>query len=256
MSSIERRVEAVRAQFGPAAEAYLASAVHSAGADLVRLVTLLDPRSSDVVLDLGCGVGHTLRKVAPSVRLAIGADATPGMLEGARTLMAREGIANVALVVTAAETLPFLDASFDRVACRLAAHHFADAPRAFAEVARVLRPGGVFVLSDNFAPDEPELDTWINRLEALRDPSHVRAHTVAQWRALLARAGLEVTHEERSSTTLETEPWLARSRTPKPAADAVREQLRTAPDAARRAFAVRADGFTLLKVVLRAERRG
>ena len=126
------------------------------------------------MLDLGCGVGHTLRRVAPNVRMAVGADATAGMLAGARALMAQEGITNVALVVTAAEQLPFLEAEFDGVTCRLAAHHFADVPRAFAEVARVLRPGGRFVLADNYAPDDPALDRWINTLERLRDPSHVR----------------------------------------------------------------------------------
>jgi len=220
----------------------------------VRLVELLGPSPDDVVLDLGCGVGHTLRMVAPRVRLAIGADATAGMLEGARTLMAREGIENVALVVSAAESLPFLNGWFDGVACRLAAHHFADVPRAFAEVARVLKAGGRFVLSDNYAPDDPALDRWINTLEALRDPSHVREHTVPEWRALLERAGFRVTAEERSTTALETEPWLARSRTPDDDAARVRAMLRDAPDAARKAFAVRDDGFTLLKVVLRAER--
>jgi ubiquinone/menaquinone biosynthesis C-methylase UbiE len=247
-------VDAVRKQFGPAADAYLASATHAQGEDLVRLVELLDPSLSDAVLDLGCGVGHTLRKVAPKVRLAVGADATAGMLEGARTLMAQEGIGNVALVVATAESLPFLESWFDGVTSRLAAHHFADVPRAFAEVARVLKGGGRFVLSDNYAPDDPVLDRWINSLEALRDPSHVREHTVTEWRALLLRAGFRVTAEERSTTALETEPWLTRSRTPAEAAERVRAMLRDAPAAARQTFAIRPDGFTLLKVVLRAER--
>ena len=255
MGPSERRTDAVRKQFGPAAEAYLASAVHAQGDDLLRLVELLDPRANDAVLDLGCGVGHTLRRVAPKVRLAVGADATAGMLDGARTLMTQEGIANVTLVITAAEFLPFLDGWFDGVTCRLAAHHFADMPRAFAEVARVLKKnGGRFVLSDNYAPDDPALDQWINELEATRDPSHVREHTVGEWRALLERAGFRVTAEERSTTALETEPWLARSRTEPAAAERVRAMLRTAPGAAKSAFSVHADGFTLLKVVLRGER--
>jgi SAM-dependent methyltransferase len=251
---MNERVDAVRKQFGPAAEAYLASPAHAQGEDLANVVAFLDPRPDDVVLDLGCGVGHTLRRVAPKVRLAIGADATPGMLAGARTLMGREGITNVALVVTAAETLPFLDAEFDGVTCRLAAHHFADVDRSFREVARVLRPGGRFVLADNYAPDDPALDRWINSLEAIRDPSHVREHTVAEWRALLSGAGFRVTAEERSVTPLEIEPWLARSRTPEAAAGRVRAMLRDAPDTAREMFAVSLDGFRLLKVVLRAVR--
>jgi ubiquinone/menaquinone biosynthesis C-methylase UbiE len=251
---VSERVDRVRTQFGPAAEAYLASAVHAQGEDLMRLLELLAPQATDTVLDLGCGVGHTLRRVAPRVRLAVGADATAGMLEGARSLMSTEGIGNVALIVTAAESLPFLDAWFDGVTCRLAAHHFTDVSRAFGEVARVLRPGGRFILSDNYAPDDGDLDRFINALEVTRDPSHVRENTVAEWRALLERAGFRVTAEERSTTVLETEPWLARSRTPEPEARRVREMLRDSPDAARRAFAIRDDGFSLLKVVLRAER--
>ena len=254
MGTREPRVDAVKRQFGPAAEAYLDSPVHAQGEDLAQLVAFLDPRPEAIVLDLGCGVGHTLRRVAPKVRHAVGADATPGMLEGARTLMAREGIANVTLVVATAELLPFLDATFDGVVCRLAAHHFADVPRAFAEVARVLRPGARFVISDNYAPDDPALDRWINALEALRDPSHVREHTVVEWRALLEGSGFRVTAEERSVTVLETGPWLARSRTPGHEAARVRALLRDAPAAVRTAFSIREEGFTLLKVVLRAVR--
>jgi ubiquinone/menaquinone biosynthesis C-methylase UbiE len=246
--------DAVRKQFGPAAEAYLASAVHAQGEDLGSVLKFLDPQPDETVLDLGCGVGHTLRRVAPHVLLAVGADATAGMLEGARTLMQREGITNITLVVTTAESLPFLDASFDAVTCRLAAHHFADVKNAFAEVARVLRPGGRFVLSDNYAPDDDALDRWINELEAARDPSHVREHTIAEWRALLAGAGFRVTDEARSVTPLETEPWLARSRTPERDAKRVRQMLRDATPAARDVFAVGDSAFQLLKVVLRAAR--
>jgi ubiquinone/menaquinone biosynthesis C-methylase UbiE len=168
--------------------------------------------------------------------------------------MEREGIANVTLVVTTAESLPFLDASFDAVTCRLAAHHFADVKRAFAEVARVLRPGGRFVLSDNYAPDDSALDRWINELEAVRDPSHVREHTIAEWRALLAGAGFRVTDEARSVTPLETEPWLARSRTPEREAARVRQLLADASSGAREVFAVGDGTFQLLKVVLRSTR--
>ena len=246
--------DAVRKQFGPAAEAYLASAVHAQGEDLGNVLAFLDPQPDEAVLDLGCGVGHTLRRVAPRVRLAVGADATAGMLEGARTLMEREGITNVALVVTTAESLPFLDASFDAIACRLAAHHFADVKKAFAEVVRVLRPGGRFVLSDNYAPDEAALDRWINELEAVRDPSHVREHTITEGRALLALAGFTVTDEARSVTPLEVEPWLARSRTPEREAARARQMLRDASPAAREAFAVGDGTFELLKVVLRSAR--
>jgi ubiquinone/menaquinone biosynthesis C-methylase UbiE len=248
----DERIDATRAQWQPLADAYLASPTHASGADLDTILAFANPAQDEVALDLGCGVGHTLRRIAARVRLAVGADATSGMLDGARTLLARAGARNVTLVVTPAERLPFLDGSFDIVTCRLAAHHFADAGAAFREVRRVLRPGGRFVLSDNYAPDDEMLDRFINTLETVRDPSHVRAHTIGAWRELLEQTGLTVTDETRGRTRIETEPWLARTRTPDAPAREARAMLRDAAKPVREAFGIDASGFDLLKVVLRA----
>lgn len=243
-----------RRQWGPLAQAYLDSPTHARGEDLDTLLAFADPKAHEVALDVGCGVGHTLRRIASRVRVAVGADATSGMLEGARTLLAREGVTNAVLVTTPAETLPFLDASFDVATCRLAAHHFIDVGKAFREVHRVLKPGGRFVLSDNYAPDDEALDRFINTLEATRDRTHVREHTVAGWRDLLEQGGFDVTDESRGTIHIETEPWLQRSRTPDHDADRVREMLRTAPKPTIDAFGIDANGFDLLKVVLLARR--
>jgi len=247
-------VDAARRQWQPLAQAYLDSPTHARGEDLDTILAFADPKTEDVALDLGCGVGHTLRRVAQRVRLAVGADATEGMLEGARTLLGREGVTNAVLVLTPAETLPFLDASFDVVTCRFAAHHFRDAGAAFREAHRVLRTGGRFVLSDNYAPDDETLDRFINTLEVTRDASHVREHTIAGWRELIEQAGFDVTDESRGTIHIETQPWLVRSRTPEADAAHVREMLRSAAKPVRDAFGIDEVGFDLRKVVLRAIR--
>ncbi len=254
MGKVDDRLRETRRHWQTAAEAYLSSPTHAAGEDLDQVIAYLDPRPDEAVLDLGCGVGHTLRRIAQRARLAVGADATPGMLEGARTLLARDGLANALLVVTPAEALPFLDGAFDAVACRVAAHHFADAGAAFREVRRVLRPGGRFVLSDSYAPDDESLDRFINTLETVRDPTHVREHTVQGWRDLIESSGMRVTDETRGTWRVEVEPWLARSRTPEAEARRAREMLRAAPPPTRTAFAIDDASFQLLKVVLRAVR--
>src|SRR5437879_1212423 len=135
--------------------------------------------------------------------------------------------ANAAFAQSDATALPFAEATFDLVTCRLAAHHCTDAARAFREVARVLRPGGRFVLVDNYAPDDPALDAFINELEALRDASHARNHTTRGWRALIEDAGLRTSVESELMTTkITTEAWLERSQTPADRAAEVRRRLR------------------------------
>ncbi|HKY50702.1 MAG TPA: class I SAM-dependent methyltransferase [Candidatus Limnocylindria bacterium] len=249
----EHAVKDVRAQFGKTAAAYVASATHASGEDLERLIAFASPRPTDRALDLGCGVGHTLRRIAPLVAFAVGADATIEMM-----LAGRGGVVsgpNVAFAQTDATRLPFADATFDVATCRLAAHHFTDAATAFREAARVLRRGGRFVLVDNYAPDDPALDTFINELETLRDASHVRNQTIDGWMSLLENAGLRA--GDRSSlltTKLTTEDWLARSQTPSDRASEVRRRLRDAPAAAREAFQISETTFAVPKLVVVARR--
>jgi SAM-dependent methyltransferase len=92
-----------------------------------------------------------------------------------------------------AEAMPYAEGTFQLVTCRVAPHHFS-APADFVrEVARVLAPGGWFLLIDGTVPDDaPAAGTWLNRVEKLRDPSHVELYAPAQWRAGCEAAGLPV----------------------------------------------------------------
>lgn len=243
----------VRAQFGRTAAAYVSSATHAAGEDLERLIAVAAPQSGERALDLGCGVGHTLRRIAPLVSFAVGADATPEMMQAGRAGVV--SAANAAFAQSDATALPFADATFDLATCRLAAHHFSDALSAFREVARVLRAGGRFVLVDNYAPDDPALDAFINELETLRDASHIRNHTVQGWHGLLEAAGLRASIESDLMTTkLTTEAWLERSQTPPDRAAEVRRRLIVASSAARETFQITETTFAVPKIVILATR--
>jgi len=237
----------------------VSSTTHASGDDLERLIALAAPQRGERALDLGCGVGHTLRRIAPLVRFAVGADATLEMMQAGRTSVV--SAPNAAFAQSDASALTFADATFDLVTCRLAAHHFTDAPAAFREVARVLGPSGRFVLVDNYAPDDPALDTFINELETLRDASHVRNHTLAGWSILLAAAGLGTGTETvvpplalttLLATKLTTEAWLERSQTPADRAAEVRRRLREASAAARDAFRITETTFSVPKFVILA----
>jgi SAM-dependent methyltransferase len=244
-------IEPVQKQFGRTAAAYVESASHARGEDLDRIVALATEHGGERIVDVGTGVGHTLRRVAPSFRNAVGVDATREMLAAGMGVLAGAGVANALLVQADATALPIASDSVDVVTSRLAAHHFADAAGAFREVARILRPAGLFVLVDNFAPDEPELDRFINELETLRDPSHVRNHTVAGWRELLEWAGLRTTVDSDAAVTkLTTENWLERSQTAPDRAEEVRRRLRTAPPSAVDAFQITPLMFAVRKLIL------
>ena len=116
---------------------------------------------------------------------------------------------------------------------------------------KVLAAGGLFVLVDNYAPDEPGLQRFINEVETLRDPSHVRNHTVAGWSGLLKQAGLGTTVDSDTAVTkLVTENWLERSQTPPDRAEEVRRRLRTAPSSAIAAFRITPETFAVRKLIL------
>jgi SAM-dependent methyltransferase len=244
-------IEPVQKQFGRTAAAYVESATHARGQDLDRIVAVANEHGGERIVDVGTGVGHTLRRLAPNFRRAVGVDATREMLEAGRGVLAAAGVTNAMLVQANATALPIASRSADVVTSRLAAHHFADAAGAFQEIARILRPGGLLVLVDNFSPDDPGLDRFINEVETLRDPSHIRNHTIAGWCELLERAGLRTTVDSDTAVTkLTTENWLERSQTPPGRAEEVRRRLRTAAPAAVKAFQITPETFVVHKLIL------
>jgi len=231
-----------RSQFEAAAPNYVDSPRHAAGDDLQRLVELAELRGDEHVLDIATGAGHTALAFAPHVADVVASDLTPRMLELAASLATRRGIGNVAFVEAQAESLPLPSGSFDVVTCRVAPHHFAD-PQAFVnEVARVLVPGGRFLLDDQMAPEDPEFDEFVNRFERWRDPSHVRAYTPREWQAWLESAGLRVDVVEASERgSYDFADWTARARMPDAEREALERWLLAAPPRCAEFFRIERD---------------
>ena len=121
-------------------------------------------------------------------------DIAPRMLENACQLATEAGHA-IETRLFPAEEIPFPAASFTLVSARVAPHHFSSPDRFVAEVARVLAPGGHFVLIDGTVPDDdPESEAWMHRIEKWRDPSHERFLSRAAWEDLVRRNGLTTLH--------------------------------------------------------------
>jgi hypothetical protein len=185
------------------ADAFRTSVVHREGPDLDLLVEWCEPGEGVRALDVATGGGHVARRLRDAGCDVVTVDPAPGMQP---------------TVVARAEDIPFADESFDVVACRIAAHHFANVRAAVHKMARVTR--NLVVVEDNvFVSDAVEA------AERLRDPTHVRCYTEEEWRTFFAEAGLRVEAERDFDRRADVEDWLARVDTPDADALRVRELL-------------------------------
>lgn len=151
--------------------------VHSA---VLELAAPLTPPAC--VLDVGCGTGRLLRAATarwPDAQ-PIGVDPAQGMVDRAMQLTPGATIER-----GLAESLPLPDASVDLVFSTISFHHWHDKAAGVREIARVLRPGGHFILAD-FAP--PRL-LWRLSLQRGALPAAIRRH-------VFTAAGLRIEREQ------------------------------------------------------------
>ena len=155
---------------------------------LNRIVQMGHAGPDDAVLDVACGPGLLACAFARVARHVTGIDLTPAMLEQARALQRQQGLENITWQEGDVLPLPYADDSFSIVSSRFAFHHFLNPLAVLKEMRRVCRPGGRVVVADS-APAANKADAF-NRMERLRDPSHVRALSPDELRGLFTEAGL------------------------------------------------------------------
>ena len=242
---------AVQEQFGQVAANYLTSAVHAQGEDLPVMVDASNLRGDERVLDAGCGAGHTAASFAPHVAEVVALDFTASMLNQVEVLAKDRDLTNVNTRLGDVESLPFADAGFDLVVSRYSAHHWARPEKALCEFRRVLRAGGKFVLSDVLGFGDYVCDTYLNAIEVLRDPSHVRDYTLEEWDRFFAAAGFGLEVIFPYGIFLDFEEWTERMATPEANRVAIRALYDAAPAEAREALRMVEEGHSLQCAVLR-----
>jgi len=226
----------VQKRFGDVAANYRASKVHAAGPDLDRMIEATSLGEDARVLDAGCGAGHTAMAFAALADHVIACDFTPAMLQQVETLSREHGVPNVRVQLADVENLPFPSNHFDLVVTRYSAHHWPCPERALSEFRRLLKPDGGLLISDIMAREDYAQDTFLQTIELLRDPSHVRDYKISEWRALLAAAGFASEVLMTFDLTLHFATWTRRMNTPRQNADMIKALFNGASDDIRAAF--------------------
>jgi ubiquinone/menaquinone biosynthesis C-methylase UbiE len=158
-----------------------------------RFQAAIASKKSGVMLDLACGPAILLANLAPSMRLSVGMDVTPKMIQVARETCRTASSANTQFVESLGERLPFTTAAFDCVVTRLSIHHFPDPLVVLREVRRVLKSDGLLVIGDLVSSEDPAEGRLHNALEQLRDPSHIRMLPASELLEVVKGAGFDVT---------------------------------------------------------------
>jgi ubiquinone/menaquinone biosynthesis C-methylase UbiE len=211
MSSDPNHLNKIRERFTETADAFARTVRRTRaeeGEELAARATAgLANAEQMLAIDLACGPGTYTRPLAARVRHAIGADLTPAMVEKARAEAARDGITNIEFVCADIYALPFADGAAGIVSCGYAFHHMTDPPRALAEMARVLQPGGRIAITDIIVPEGCDGD-FQNRVERVRDPSHTITQSAANFHTLIRNLGLRAVSEHLHDHWLDFDVWM------------------------------------------------
>jgi ubiquinone/menaquinone biosynthesis C-methylase UbiE len=183
---------AAAAQFDRQSDRYGKSHILADTRDVAAALAALPVPPSGRALDVATGGGHTALYLAKQGWLVTAGDIAPRMLENAQKLAADAGY-KVKTRLFPAEELPFPEESVELVTVRVAPHHFSSPEKFVGEVARILKPGGHFLLIDGSVPDDDlETETWLHSVEKWRDPSHGRFLSRVAWETLVKTRGLSV----------------------------------------------------------------
>jgi ubiquinone/menaquinone biosynthesis C-methylase UbiE len=194
--ALDTKQAASARQFERQSDRYGKSHILANTEDVEAALKGISAPTGGAALDIATGGGHTALWLARHGWKVTAGDIAPRMLLNAAKLCAEAGL-SIETKLFPAEESPFGPGSFDLVTSRVGAHHFSSPAMFVTEVARVLKPGGRFLLIDGSVPDDdPPTEEWLHHVEKLRDPSHGRYLSRKTWEAFVRDAGLTIERSE------------------------------------------------------------
>jgi len=148
------------------------------------MLALIQFNPEDRVLDVGCGTGWLVRRIAPlvSAGLAAGIDVSDAMIRRAESLSA--GLPNVVFARGGADIIPWDRGYFAKVLSVESAYYWPDPAEGVREISRVLSPGGAAWILINYFRDNPHCHQWG---ELLKVSTHLLA--AEEWAGFFRQAG-------------------------------------------------------------------
>jgi SAM-dependent methyltransferase len=240
--------ESIRDEFTHQAESFARSAAMSSAEMLGALAQLVPEDAGASWIEVACGPGLVAREIAGRVGSVRGVDLTPAMLETARREAAARGIGNVEFSEGDATALRFDGDGFDGAITRFSLHHIPAPARVVAEMARVVRPGGLVVVGDLVTDADADAAAWHQEIDRLRDPSHWATLGPARLRAIGEAAGLMLDSERIAPIELDFDEWLERGSGGAAAASLIDRLVADPPAGAESFRVVERDGGRYLQL--------
>ncbi|WP_330110461.1 class I SAM-dependent methyltransferase [Methylophaga thalassica] len=240
--------QSVGKQFDPQATEYLTSPVHSQGPDLSFAKVLIEHHRTDIksAVDIGCGAGHLSYMLAPLVDNVTATDSSSAMLKIVKEQAHSKQFINLEAKQCRAEELAHHFSDIDLVCSRYSAHHWSDFNSAIEHIGNIVRKGGYLLIIDIEGDINKIVDTHLQTIEYLRDPSHVRNRDHTEWREVIENAGFTIEKYKSWSTRLQFDSWVSRMNTPADKVGILKQLQLDANQEVKRALSIEKDAsFTL-----------
>tara|TARA_B110000438_G_scaffold160333_1_gene153557 strand:+ start:2249 stop:3031 length:783 start_codon:yes stop_codon:yes gene_type:complete len=203
-------------QFNNNAEHYVNSFTHSSGESLIQIKNWVSKLENiNTAIDLATGPGFTAFEISKFSKHVIAADISIKMLDQAKKIASERNITNVDFEEIDAMNISYKDDFFDLVSCRTAPHHFININKFLEEVKRTLKNQGYFILADTSTSINKEPRTWQQKVEKIRDKTHIESLDIISWARKIESYGFNIIDKTVTQVPMTFNKWVLRSGTSK-----------------------------------------